>query len=485
MTIKKIVILGGGTAGLTSAMIIKTAHPLIDVTIIKSNEIGIIGVGEGTTEHWVEFMKFTNISVNELISETNATFKLGVKFVNWKGDNDHFWHVGFSPYNVPFPNGVPSFFTYFVAHETDPDQFVPSMILDNKLPEKCTIGQYHFDTFKLNDFLQKKCQSIGINIVDAIIDSVTLSNTGYVTDLIDNTGVHYSADFFIDSSGTHRKVMKYLNCKWIDYTEYLPVNHAIAFPTPGSDEIELYTTITAMNAGWKWKIPTQDRYGNGYVFCDDFITVDQAIEELETDLGHNINIAKDIKFGAGRLDSIMKKNCIAIGLSALFAEPLEATSIGASIQQAFLFSSILKDFKENDLSVETLYNEKINAMFDNIVDFIQLHYISPRSDTNFWKNLKFKLTPFNEQTLNTVKHQLPDSTFINQQINLFGNTNWIKIMHGLKLFNIDSIKQQWLSQPNQYREVTEFNLKYILDIHNTAHSISHREYINNIKGNPT
>ena len=477
---EKIIIVGGGTAGLVAAIIIKTLHPTIDVTVIKSSDIGIIGVGEGSTEHWAQFMRTANISIEELLEETGATFKTGIKFVNWNGDNKHYYHVAFNQYNSTLPSNLPAYYTYLISQNADPINFVPQMIEDNKIADSSSIDQYHFDTFKLNDFLLKKCSNININLIDATVQTVNISDTGYIKSIVDHAGNIHAADFFIDSTGIRRVLMKELGSTWIDYKQYLPMNHAIAFPTSKEETIDVFTTSTSMNAGWKWKIPTQTRYGNGYVFCDDFITAEQAVDEIEQDLGHSIDVARDIKFGAGRLDTIMKKNCVAIGLSAMFVEPLEASSIGSSIQQSFLLSNLLCSFVKGDTNVETVYNKKINGMFENIVDFIQIHYLTKRVDTEFWKNLQFKLTDFNQNTLPLFKQKMPCVQFFDDNLNLFKHDNWIKVMYGLDLFDKDQINRQWFNTPDDHRQIVKFNFSNFLETQSRATTVSQRDYINGI-----
>jgi tryptophan halogenase len=425
-------------------------------------------------------MKTVNISFEELLAETGATLKTGIKFVNWNGDNKHYWHVAFNQYNATLPSNLPAYYTYLIANNFDPIKFVPQMIEDNRIANSSSIDQYHFDTFKLNDFLLKKCASLEIKLIDTIIDTVNISDTGYITSLVDQSGHVHDADFFIDSTGVKRVLMNKLGSKWIDYKQYLPMNHAIAFPTPSENDINVFTASTAMNAGWKWKIPTQTRYGNGYVFCDDFITVDQAVDEIEKDLGHTVEIARDIRFGAGRLDSIMKKNCVAVGLSAMFVEPLEASSIGSSIQQAFLLSHLLGSVVEGDTNIECLYNKKVNIMFDNIVDFIQIHYLTKRDDTDFWKNLEFKLTDFNQNTLPLFKKKMPCAQFFDDNLNLFKHDNWIKVMYGLDLFDKEAINRQWVTQPAEHRAIIKSNFDNFLETQEKATTVSQRDYINGI-----
>lgn len=481
--IKDIIILGGGTAGLTTALILKSNHPDLSITVLESSDIGIVGVGEGSTEHWTHFMKYVGISIEELVRETGATFKTGIKFDNWNGDGKHYWHNAFNPYNLTLPNNISGYYTYLIANNYDPVHFVPRVVEDNEFVDNSQIGQYHFDTFKLNDFLHKKCKEKNIKFIDALIDNVNKSETGYIENLTDSEGQTYYADFFIDCSGIKRVIMKHLGVTWQPFTDYLPVNRAIAFQTEREEVIDSFTTSTALSSGWKWKIPVQDRVGNGYVFNDAFITVDQAIDEVELKMGRSISVGKDIKFVPGKLDCFMKKNCIAIGLSAFFVEPLEASSIGASIQQAFYFGGLLGNYVKGNTSVENIYNRQINEMFDNIVDFVQLHYITKRNDSEFWKGMNLKLTDFNQDTFKLFKHRMPSPQFFEEPLKMFKHDNWTKVMYGLGHINVNSVKQQWVTVPENIREMISNKFARLVEVEKNTKRISHREFINKILSN--
>jgi len=475
-----VIILGGGTAGLTTALILKTNHPDLEITVIESSDLGIVGVGEGSTEHWNHFINYVGISIEELLDEAGATFKTGILFDNWNGDNKHYWHNAYNLYNLTLPNNLSGIYAYLIANNYDPTAFVPAVVENNEFIDNSQISQYHFDTFKLNDFLHKKCREKNIKFVDAIIETVNKSSDGYISELIDTNNQTHSADFFIDCSGVRKVIMKHLGVTWKEFTEYLPVNRAIAFQTEREEALDSFTTSTALSSGWKWKIPVQERVGNGYVFNDSFITVDQAIEEVELKLGHPINVGRDIKFVPGKLDYFMKKNCLAIGLSAFFVEPLEASSIGASIQQAFYFGGLIGNFVRGDESVEKLYNKKVNEMFDNIVDFVQIHYLTKRKDSEFWKGMNLKLTDFNQDTFEMFKKRLPTSQFFDEPLKLFRHDNWTKVMYGLGHIDNASINMQWMSVPADIRNMIENKYLRLVELEKNTKKITHREFISKI-----
>jgi len=477
--VNNIAIVGGGTAGLTTALILKKAHPNVTITVLESTSIGIIGVGEGSTEHWSEFLYFCNLDVGEMLRNTDATVKTGIKFVNWNGDNTHYWHSVTTPYDSTFTNYFPSYFSYIIANGIDHNYMYPAGTNESMFQKTDYVNQYHFDTFKLNAWLHKKCIERGIVFVDAVINDVILDNDGYIKELVDITNTNYAADFFVDASGFNKVLMNKLGCKWIDWQDYLPMNRAIAFPTDYEEDIDSHTTSTALSSGWTWKIPTQQRHGNGYVFCDDYITVDDAITEVETHRGHKIDVAKDIKFSAGRIDYPLRKNCVAVGLASIFVEPLEASSIGCSIQQGFGLSAMLLNYSKGNNSVELRYNKIFSNVFDNILNFVQLHYFTKRNDTKFWKDKPFKLTDFNKETQLVFKDTLPSLLFFNDPYVMFKESSWILVMYGLGLFNIESIKKRWIQQPEAVRN----DIKTMLDQirQSELNILSHRQMIDRIK----
>jgi len=442
--IKSLTILGGGTSGLVTALILKKWYVNLNITVIESSTVGIVGVGEGSTEHWSSFVRATGISLKELIEETRATFKTGIKFENWNGDNKFYMHALHGSYTNLTPNGMPAIMVAMMCNGAE--HLTSQGVLDSKhfLPLHTTVNQFHFDTFKLNEFLHKKCTQAGINIIDRDITDVVLDYEGFVSHLVDKDNQHHSAEFFIDCSGFARVMGTKLGAKWIDCGEYLPMNRAIAFPTERLEDIPSHTLSRALSSGWNWRIPTQDRFGNGYVFSDEFLTEGQAIDEVQKYYNDKINVGRSFKFSAGYIDKFWIKNCVSLGLAGSFVEPLEASSIGTSIQQAFAFASVLPSWQRGNELVSKQYNIHFEDVAKNIIDFVQLHYVTKRDDSEFWRSCKsIKLTDFNKETLDHFKQVIPNRTFFTKPFLLFTEHNWLHIMYGLNLFDMTSIKQMW------------------------------------------
>ena len=445
--IKSICILGGGTAGLVTALLLRSSYPNLKIEVIESSKIGIIGVGEGSTEHWKIFMKAIQVSVPQLVRETGATFKIGIRFDNWNGKNETYFHSISEQFGVVDGySGVPYTMMRLISEGKTALDTVWEKSINSIHPEPLDqiMAQYHFDTFKLNKFFHKLCGERNISVVDTDITDVILDDQGFVDHLIAEDGARYHADFFVDSSGFKKIISSKLGAKWIDCSEQLPMNSAIAFPTGYTEEIPSYTLSKAMNAGWRWRIPTQERYGNGYVFCDAFISETQAFDEVQSEFEEPLNIGKKVKFSAGYTDKFWIKNCLSVGLAAMFVEPLEASSIGSTIQQARAFMSYISTWDRTDTLLSNNYNQTFNEVASNIIDFIQLHYFTQREDTEFWRWCKhnIKMTDYNKDNLERWKTNfINPARFANNPYLMFTSGNFVQVMHGLGLFNVEKIKQ--------------------------------------------
>lgn len=446
--IKNICIVGGGTSGMVAALMIKKSWPNMKVTVIESSQIGIIGVGEGSTEHWRKFIEKVGISVFDLIREAGATFKIGIKFTNWHGDDTHYFHSlieDLCPHCNQ--NGMPYTWYKMIGENWDPCKTVGGGQYGRHYePLHDNINQFHFDTFKLNQFLHKTCIDRGIEIIDAIIKDVILDEQGFIKELISENDQKFEYEFYIDCTGFKRILASKLDVKWVDKSQQLPMNSAIAFPTGYQEEIPSWTEATALSSGWAWRIPTQERFGNGYVYSDKFISDSAAYEEIsrhyEKNLQiKNIEIGRKFKFNAGFVDKFWSKNCVSIGLSGIFVEPLEASSIGTTIQQCFLLVPSIASFSRDETYTEKKYNEIMMNVSENIIDFIQLHYITQRDDSDFWKFCKndLLLTDFNREYLPYFKKNLTNVFYFNEHFTLFKHLNFIQVMHGLRMFDSEKL----------------------------------------------
>ncbi len=438
----KICVVGGGTAGFVSALTLKASFPTYTVDIIKSSNIPTIGVGEGSTEHWSRFMDFVGIQAGEMIRECDATFKTGIMFKDW-GGRDYLQNVH-SHYSAD-RNGFPIVYSKLMSENVDPRKLTGDYLWDNKTPfmkfieerpNETGVSQYHFNTSKLNDYLTKKSKEMGCEIIDDDVEPIWSTEIKYLKG--QKQDYHY--DFYIDCTGFKRLLISKLGAKWKSYRQWLKMKEAIVFPTPEEDEIPIWTLARAMDCGWMFRIPVWGRKGNGYIYDSDYINADQAKEEVEKYLGHEIEVAKNIQFDPGAIDKPWIANCCAIGLSANFIEPLEASSIGTSINQSFLLAQRLSNY--NQATIE-LYNKEIDAIMENIRDFIILHYISPRRDTKFWQDVaEIELPESLKNNLAMWKHRLPVSDdFANKT--LFNEFNHSLVLHGMDIFDRTSLQKQY------------------------------------------
>lgn len=489
---RKIIILGAGTAGLISALCLREKYPLTEITIVKSKEIGIVGVGEGSTEHWDTFIRFVGIDHTELITKTDATVKIGILFKNWTTHRREYVHsVGA---HIISELGRQETFNQLLVNSQNLFPLSPlfehvyyknNVTLNGNLRPS---NQYHFDTFKLNDFLVSKCIERGITFIEGIVCDAEVDQAGYITNIKLESGISLSAELFIDCSGLKRFLSSKVGCNWVSYSKHLPMNHAIAFPTNFDDpnDIEPYTTSTALKSGWVWKIPTQTRYGNGYVYCDSYTTADNALHEMSEHLGKNIEkVARDIKFDAGRVDYFWKNNVINIGLSGSFAEPLEAQSIGFTIIQSMALLEHLDLWYQNKSAADD-YNSAMAASFDNIVDYLQLHYLGDRNDSDFWNQRPFSLTSFNNQYLEVFKQGHIEPVIFQKYSNylMFKMANWYQVLEGLGLVNKDAVIASLMKNRDAYNAShANKTQSHVEEIESRTFVINHRDYLNLIKHN--
>jgi hypothetical protein len=250
---------------------------------------------------------------------------------------------------------------------------------------------YHFDQALVGKYL--KAKSEGVEIIDNVLTGVERDGeTGDVTALIFEDGQRVKGDFFIDATGFRKRlIVGELKAPWISYQHELPVNRALPFwlPVEEGDEIANYTRAWAQEAGWMWQIPTQYRYGCGYVYSDEFMTPDQAHAEVERVLGRKIEVRSDIQFKIGRLETPWMGNVLAVGLSSSFLEPLESTSIHGTIVQMMMFAGqYLREPSKITAPMRDDYNRRVGRQVDDFRTFVNTHYMVERDDTPFWREVR-------------------------------------------------------------------------------------------------
>lgn len=480
--INSMCVLGGGTSGLLAALVIKHSNPEISVKIIKSDQIGIIGVGEGATEHWGIFCDYMGINLYDAVRECDATVKFGILFKDW-GVPDYL-HSVVNTYSYQNGEQYPVYAKLISERAPHLDLSGRSRYT-NTLPKtwsdlKTTSGtrQFHFNALKLNNYLLKLCEEWNIEVVIDDIQDVEIVN-GEVKSLIGSK--KHSADFFIDSSGMSKFIIKRLGAEWKSYSTHLLTNSAIAFPTEDTDDYPVYTTAQAMKYGWMWNTPVQGRWGNGYVFCDKYINFDQAQEEVENTLGRPVKIFKKFKFDPGCLDKGWISNCVAIGLSAGFVEPLESSAISQGLLQSWLLLNLLPTYASSPESARELYNERHKNISENILDFIAVHYISPREDTKFWKHLKENRDTWVPQSLknNLDKWQkrMPLAFEFDNKWTLFKAENWILTLYGLNLIDINAVKKEYEQVSLSMKNTVEHQINYDNTLWFMQENIPHKQAI--------
>lgn len=401
MNQKHVVIIGSGTAGLTTALTLRAWFNHYPITVISSERIGIIGVGEGSTEHWRMFQDDMRIPVEDLLVKAAATHKYGIAFEGWTSHTPHYYHsVSHGPITI---GNFAGSYAYCLENNLQLTKELSWRGMnEGKIPygedkegkeiTHLNTNQYHFDTHKLNAFLKGLCLDRGVFFVDDEVDFIRKDEDGFVTSVyLKNRPGRVDGDFFVDASGFNRVIMKEMDDQtFVDYKPYLPCDSALVFPTPSRDDGKIlpFTRARAMSAGWMWEIPTQERRGNGYVFSSSHISDDDAISEASKVSGFDVagDNPRILRFDSGYWKQTWQKNVVSVGLSAGFVEPLEATSISVSLQQARLIASYLPTFNKTSKFMVAEYHRLMDQIMENLLTMISLHYMSDRNDTPMWKD---------------------------------------------------------------------------------------------------
>ena len=425
------VILGGGTAGWLAAYILQDAARRKSLaakfTVIESSQISTIGVGEASTAVLRIVMKYFGLDEMAFIRETGATIKLGIRHKDWRRKGHNYYGPIDDPHQVvSAPPGAPSDYLNVcsvAAGRPVADMHLFGPLLEQKkapyalrpdgslLPLGPFHYAYHFDQALLGQFLRNHAK--GVAKLDAKVEGALRDATsGDITALRLEGGATVAGDFFIDASGfSKRLIVGQMGARWISYAKELPVNRAMPFwleIKPG-EEIPNYTMAQALDAGWMWQTPTQSRFGCGYVYSDEFKTPEEAKQEVETHLGRAIDVRGSLGFEIGRLETPWIANCLAVGLSQSFLEPLESTSIHGAIVQMMLFGQkFMKSPSTMTAAERADYNQRIGRQLDDFRSFVNLHYATERDDTPFWRDVRAqRLHPETRQRLDHWRHHMP------------------------------------------------------------------------------
>jgi tryptophan halogenase len=498
--IKNLAIVGGGTAGwLTALYLNKILESETSITVIESDEIGIIGVGEGSTPSFVTMLNLLGIDIDDFILKTNATHKLGIMFENWNGDGNEYFHsfgtlhkdfdyllndrivntnIAYAHIGKLFSEGK-NFEDIDISYQVAKNNLSPN--LKNKLNDTNTSLNYslHFDSHLVSDYFRKIAISRGVNSIVNKVISFGKDDIGNINSINFSNNLTLTTDFVFDCTGFHRLLIgKEYNSNWKPYTNQLKVSKAITFQIPQTDNIKPYTRSIAMQCGWLWQIPLQNRIGCGYNFDDNFISTEEAKNEVEKYLGFRPTFGKEITYNAGVYEKVWINNCIAIGLSSGFTEPIEATSIFNSISQLwFITKGMLYNY---DTKVVDYYNDIVSYMNDSVLDFLYFHYITKRNDTIFWKEYKNNTIRPNslEQLFEKWKTELP--TFKDFENHPFGLHSWLSVGIGLDFLNKNLFLEKYnKSNKEHINNKDTFIKSSINDVLNNSYYES--EYLNKIK----
>ena len=401
--VRHVCVVGGGTAGwMTALMLATTAYgPNLKVTVLESPQVGIIGVGEGSTPWLRGFFDGLGIEESEWMPACNATYKSGITFQNWSTKK------GFERYFHPFASMLDNMTMHqFVenVHErlggadvhAHPDRFFVAAALAREgrgprananFPFDVWYG-YHFDATLLGQFLGRQAVARGVQHLQRHVTEVLLNESGDIDRLRLDDGECLAADLFVDCTGFSSLLIgKALQTPFIPYAENLFNDAAVAMPTPLDGPLASQTTSTALRHGWAWKIPLTNRQGNGYVYSSAHCSADQAETELRQHLGllDSEVQARHLKMRVGRMAKQWSRNCVAVGLSQGFIEPLEATALLFVQRTAAMLVEVLE---KGDLGAasQDAFNEAMKTRFENTRDYIVAHYkTNSRTDTDYWR----------------------------------------------------------------------------------------------------
>ncbi|MBN8431001.1 tryptophan 7-halogenase [Microbulbifer salipaludis] len=445
---KKIIILGGGTAGwMTAAAMARLLVPSgIEVTLVESDQIGTVGVGEATLPHLRFFNQILGIDENAFMKATQATYKMGIEFQNWGRPGDAYIHP-FGEYGREL-DGIPFHQLWLKAHRAG----IAEPLDHYSLPVMAAAAgkfdfpdgnprsilstysyAFHLDAGLYARYLREFAEQLGIQRIEGRVSAVVHDEYGDLHTLVLQDGNRISADFFVDCSGFRSLLLgDALQTEFIDWSHWLPCDSAVAVPSDMTDAPLPYTKAIAHGSGWQWQIPLQHRMGNGLVYAREYMSDDQACQHLLDNLpGAATDAPRLLRFKAGRRKHSWQRNCLAVGLSAGFLEPLESTSIYL-IQIAITKFLALLPLTDNYRSCRNEFNRQMALEYDRIRDFLVLHYhATERDDTPFWNYCRTMPIPDDLQRKMDLYRQ--QGHIVNYRHGLFLEPSWLAVYHGQRI----------------------------------------------------
>ncbi|MEW6597526.1 MAG: tryptophan halogenase family protein [Pseudomonadota bacterium] len=456
---KKVIIVGGGTAGwVTAAYLAKVLSEGLpaglQITLIEAPDIGIVGVGEGT---FPSIRKtFSRIGLDEtlLVREASATFKQGISFVNWRGSpagpqGDRYFH----PFQTSRQHSGLDLMPYWLLGAAgdvswDSVATVQKRVVDDRRAPKLISHAghggpleyaYHFDAMELAALLRRHAMSLGVRHIEDLVQKVNLRGDGYIDSLTTRANGDLQADLYIDCTGFRSQLLgEAMGVPFRSYRSQVFANRAVALQIPYEDPnapIESQTISTAQDAGWTWDIGLNTRRGVGYVYSSDHISDERAEQVLRDFVGPrsaSLN-TRVLKFEAGWRESQWNKNCVAIGLSCGFIEPLEATGIGFAEIAALILSNLFPWAGNYEVCAKQ-FNSFMIRRFEHVVDFIKMHYcLTKRTDTDFWRdNVRPETIPESlKARLERWRYRPPSFLDMDPNHDIFTEASWQYVLYGM------------------------------------------------------
>ncbi len=443
--IRSVVIIGGGTAGWMAASVLAKAFGrLLTITLVESEEIGIVGVGEATIPQIRHINNFLEIDENAFLKATQGTFKLGIEFNDWGRLGDSYMHafgdigmaLGLTPFHHYWLRAKAagkggSLWDYSVNYQIAiRDRFA---MLDRVGASRLsgTRHAFHFDAALYAKFLRERAEAAGVTRIEGKIVNVALrGEDGFVEALTLEGDRHVAGDLFIDCSGFRGVVIEgALKAGYEDWTRWLPCDRAVAAPCAHGPRLRPYTQASARKAGWQWRIPLQHRVGNGHVYCSRFIGDDEAASVLRANLeGELLAEPRFLRFTTGMRKRQWVKNCVSLGLASGFLEPLESTSIHLIQAGVSRLVSMFPD-RHFDAALIDEFNRQSRFEFERIRDFIILHYhANERDDAPFWIERREMAVPEALQAKIDLFRQA--GRLYREHEELFTEQGWLQVMIG-------------------------------------------------------
>ena len=449
--LKSIVIVGGGTAGWMAAAAL--AHTLKDsgcaITLVESEDIGIVGVGEATVPHLRAFNESLRIDEVEFVRAVRGTFKLGIQFVDWGRVGDRYIHgfgtIGHDFRGLPFHHFWSKLNLLGKAHDLGDYSLNTAaapvgrfMAGASDVPAGSPLSQvtyaYHFDAGLYAQYLRRYAESRGVKRVEGEVVSVALRGAdGFIESVTLKNGTTLAGDLFIDCSGFRGLLIEQqLKTGYDDWTHWLPCDRAVAVPSEKTGPATPYTRSTARPAGWQWRIPLQHRTGNGYVYSSPHVSDDAAAATLLANLdGRALAEPRVLRFTTGRRRQMWNRNCVALGLASGFLEPLESTSIYLIQSGIARLIHMLPD-RHMSAVLRDQYNAEAAFEIERIRDFLILHYwATERRDSELWKYCAAMPIPDSLRAKTELFRE--SGRFYRTADEMFAQTSWVQVMVGQRI----------------------------------------------------